>query len=176
MFERLGQFVSRQWLPLLVGWILALVVLWVIAPPLKTVIEDGDFKFLPKDLPSVQAEKLFKNAFENDLLKSSIVIVAHRDSSEGLTEEDKAYIDEKLVPRLAKVVGLPESGKPADTGNEADAAKTAKTDLKKKPADAAGNARVDAKSAVTPAEPKPVDSSAWDSIVADIRTFSDKDV
>ena len=101
MFERLGQFVSRQWLPLLVGWILALVVLWVIAPPLKTVIEDGDFKFLPKDLPSVQAEKLFKNAFENDLLKSSIVIVAHRDNaSDGLTDEDKTYIDEKLVPRL----------------------------------------------------------------------------
>ena len=112
MFERLGQFVSRQWLPLLVGWILALVVLWVIAPPLKTVIEDGDFKFLPKDLPSVQAEKLFKNAFENDLLKSSIVIVAHRDNaSDGLTDEDKTYIDEKLVPRLAQLAGLPESGK-----------------------------------------------------------------
>ncbi len=132
MFERLGQFVSRQWLPLLVGWILALVVLWVIAPPLKTVIEDGDFKFLPQDMPSVQAEKLFKTAFENDLLKSSIVIVAHRDNApDGLTDEDKAYIDEKLVPRLAQLAGLPESGKRSDVTDEAPAnAAKAKTDAK----------------------------------------------
>ncbi|HEV3298741.1 MAG TPA: MMPL family transporter [Planctomycetaceae bacterium] len=158
MFERLGQFVSRQWLPLLVGWILALVVLWVIAPPLKTVIEDGDFKFLPKDLPSVQAEKLFKNAFENDLLKSSIVIVAHRDNaSDGLTDEDKTYIDEKLVPRLAQLAGLPESGKSADA-----------------PADAA-KAKADAKAAA-PAEARhAANSGSNEPIVADIRTFSDKD-
>jgi len=159
MFERLGQFVSRQWLPLLVGWILALVVLWVIAPPLKTVIEDGDFKFLPKDLPSVQAEKLFKNAFENDLLKSSIVIVAHRDNaSDGLTDEDKTYIDEKLVPRLAQLAGLPESGKSADA-----------------PADAA-KAKADAKAAAPAEASHAANSGSEESIVADIRTFSDKDL
>jgi RND superfamily putative drug exporter len=155
MFERLGQFVSRQWLPLLVGWILALVVLWVIAPPLKSVIEDGDFKFLPKDMPSVQAEKLFRNAFENDLLKSSIVIVAHRDNApDGLTDEDKAYIDEKLVPRLAQLAGLPESAKSAD--GPADAAK----------AKAAGPVEASHSAG----------SGSEESIVADIRTFSDKDL
>jgi putative drug exporter of the RND superfamily len=135
MFDSLGQFVSRQWRPLLVGWILALAVLWIVAPPLKTVIQDGDFQFLPKDLPSVQAEKLFKNAFENDLLKSSIVVVAHRENSpDGLSDDDKTFIDEKLVPRLAQLAGMPDSHKSA---NEAD-----------------NN----------------------DSIVANIRTFSDKDI
>jgi putative drug exporter of the RND superfamily len=164
MFERLGQFVSRQWLPLLVGWILALVVLWVIAPPLKTVIEDGDFKFLPQDMPSVQAEKLFKTAFENDLLKSSIVIVAHRDNApDGLTDEDKAYIDEKLVPRLAQLAGLPESGKRGDVTDEA-------------PANAA-KPKTDAKGARAAAEAShSADSGGEESIVADIRTFSDKDL
>ncbi len=111
MFERLGHFVSRHWRPLLVGWILALVVLWVVAPSLKSVIRDGDFSFLPKDLPSVQAEQLFKKAFANDLLKSSIVIVAHRETGDGLTDDDKTYIDEKLVPRLSQLAGLSESGK-----------------------------------------------------------------
>jgi RND superfamily putative drug exporter len=161
MFERLGQFVSRQWLPLLVGWILALVVLWVIAPPLKSVIEDGDFKFLPPDMPSVQAEKLFKNAFDNDLLKSSIVIVAHRDNApDGLTDEDKAYLDEKLVPRLSQLAGLSESGKRGDMADDAAKAK----------ADAKAGARAAAEASHS------ADSGSEESIVADIRTFSDKDV
>jgi putative drug exporter of the RND superfamily len=131
-FDSLGRFVSRHWRPLLVGWILALAGLWIIAPPLKSVLQDGDFQFLPRELPSVQAEKLFKSAFESDLLKSSIVVVAHRENSaEGLTDDDKSFIDDKLVPKLAQLAGMPDSSK---------------------------NAR---------------DS---DSIVADIRTFSDKDI
>src|ERR1700722_13806556 len=131
-FDSLGRFVSRHWRPLLVGWIVALVALWIIAPPLKTVLQDGDFQFLPKDLPSVQAEKLFKSAFDTDLLKSSIVVVAHRENSpDGLTDDDKTFIDDKLVPKLAQLAGMPDSSK---------------------------NAR---------------DS---DSIVADIRTYSDKDI
>ncbi|HXY35746.1 MAG TPA: MMPL family transporter [Planctomycetaceae bacterium] len=181
MFERLGQFVSRQWVPLLVGWILALVVLWIIAPPLKSVIEDGDFKFLPKDMPSVQAERLFKNAFENDLLKSSIVIVAQRENSpDGLTDEDKSYIEDKLVPRLAQLAGLPESGKPADA-DATGADKVAKTDSEKKSADSAGDGATDK------ANPKASDTNSSQSshfaditnsegIVAAIRTFSDRDV
>jgi len=101
-FDWLGRFVSRKWLPLLVGWIVALAVLWKVAPPLNTVLQDGDFQFLPRELPSVQAEKLFKSAFESDLLKSSIVVVAHRENSaEGLSDDDKSFIDDKLVPKLA---------------------------------------------------------------------------
>ena len=131
-FDSLGRFVSRHWRPLLVGWIVALVGLWIIAPPLKTVLQDGDFQFLPRELPSVQAEKLFKSAFESDLLKSSIVVVAHRENSpEGLTDDDKSFIDDKLVPKLAQLAGMPDSSKNAGDS---------------------------------------------DSIVADIRTFSDKDI
>jgi RND superfamily putative drug exporter len=176
MFERLGQFVSRQWLPLLVGWILALVVLWVIAPPLKSVIEDGDFKFLPKDMPSVQAEKLFRNAFENDLLKSSIVIVVQRENSpDGLTDEDKSYVDEKLVPRLAQLAGLPES-----RNDDAASAKTAKADGEKKSVDAApdpAKTNADSKSAASAGSGSILANTAnSEGIVADIRTFSDKDL
>jgi RND superfamily putative drug exporter len=187
MFERLGHFVSRHWRPLLVGWILALAVLFVVAPPLKSVIRDGDFSFLPKDLPSVQAEQLFRKAFANDLLKSSIVIVAHRETGDGLTGDDKAYIDDTLVPRLAQLAGLSESGKspaksPSNEAAHADSAKAKDTKLADtkssdaKPADAksAGSKTADSN------PPQPKDASAAGvpdaPILADIRTFSDRDM
>jgi RND superfamily putative drug exporter len=183
MFDRLGQFVSRQWRPLLVGWIFALIVLWVIAPPLKTVIQDGDFQFLPKDMPSVQAEKLFKNAFENDLLKSSIVIVAHRDNGpDGLTDEDKTYIDEKLVPRLAKLAGLPDSGKPEEVAEDGKAAKAGGEKKAAEPAADDAKAKSDGRAppkspAANSSEPsRPAEGLSSEGIVADIRTFSDKDL
>jgi RND superfamily putative drug exporter len=188
MFERLGHFVSRHWRPLLVGWILALVVLYVVAPPLKTVIRDGDFSFLPKDLPSVQAEQLFKKAFANDLLKSSIVIVAHRETGDGLTDDDKTYIDEKLVPRLSQLAGLSESGKttgksPSDDAGHADSAK-AKTEAKPadtKPSDAkSGDAKTASSKTADSSSPQPKNGAEGAvpnvPIVADIRTFSDRDM
>jgi RND superfamily putative drug exporter len=180
MFERLGHFVSRQWVPLLAGWILALVVVWFIAPPLKSVIQDGDFQFLPKDLPSVQAEKLFRSAFENDLLKSSIVIVAQRENSaDGLTDDDKAYIQDKLVPRLAQLAGLPESGKP-ESSDDVDG-KSAPVDGSKKlsgSADAASKSKGDPKAPGAPSSEsnRLANPPSWQGIVADVRTFADKDM
>jgi putative drug exporter of the RND superfamily len=196
MFERLGHFVSRQWRPLIVGWILALAVLWVVAPSLKSVIRDGDFSYLPKDLPSVQAEQLFKKAFANDLLKSSIVIVAHRETPEGLSDDDKTYIEEKLVPRLAQLAGLSDSRRNSDDsadkldGAAPAGAKTAKAAGKTQPDDA-GNAqspkpKTDEKSAAAKSAnaktadsnpPQPAGASEADEpIVAGIRTFSDRDM
>jgi putative drug exporter of the RND superfamily len=185
MFDRLGHFVSRQWRPLLVGWILALGVLWYIAPPLKTVLHDGDFSFLPKDLPSVQAEQLFRKAFANDLLKSSIVVVAQRETATGLSDDDKTYIDEKLVPRLREVSGLADSDKSsADAPSESassDSKKT-KTDSKSQPTAgspaSADKTKTEAKTAsTTPADAsRPANAASPDSIVANIRTFSDRDL
>jgi RND superfamily putative drug exporter len=185
MFDRLGHFVSRQWRPLLVGWILALGVLWYIAPPLKTVLHDGDFSFLPKDLPSVQAEQLFRKAFANDLLKSSIVIVGQRETATGLSDEDKTYIDEKLVPRLREVSGLTDSDKgSADAQGESAStnSKKSKTDSKSPPAETSPAPSEKTKTAAKTASTTPADatpaanSGSPDSIVANIRTFSDRDL
>src|ERR1700685_159082 len=108
MFERLGHFVSRNWGVLLAGWILALAALWWGAPKWDSVIYDGEFHYLPDRFPSRQAEALFTKAFSHNLLGSSVVIVAQRNSGDGLLDEDKTYIEETLVPRLRKSLGVPE--------------------------------------------------------------------
>ncbi len=112
MFERLGHFVSRNWAVLLTGWIVALVLLWTVAPKWDSVLYDGEFHYLPERFPSRQAETLSAKAFSNDPLGSNIVIVARRgNGADGLLDEDKAFIDETLVPRLEKALGLaPEKG------------------------------------------------------------------
>ncbi|HEV8001394.1 MAG TPA: hypothetical protein VGP63_16015, partial [Planctomycetaceae bacterium] len=153
MFERLGQFVSRNWSVLLTGWIVALGLLWWVAPKWDSVIYDGEFHYLPERFPSRQGENLFTKAFANNLLGSNIVIVARREhGNDGLLDEDKTYIEETLVPRLQSAIGLsPEK-------NEAESA--------------------DAKKGAAKTAPAPAASSSGpkiEPVVTSIRTFSDKE-
>ena len=156
MFERLGQFVSRNWAVLLTGWIVAFAFLFWIAPKWDSVIYDGEFHYLPERFPSRQAETLSKKAFSNNFGESNVVIVARRENSpEGLLDEDKTFIEETLVPRVEKSLGLaPEK----DASDTADSAKTS-----------AAAAKADAPSSAPDSGAKP------DPIVSRIRTFSDKE-
>lgn len=105
MFKKLGQFVSRFWLLILCGWGLLLTTLYFVTPSFESQLVEGEFAFLPPGSPSLQAEELFANAFPDDLLKSTIVIVARRPSRrpEGLLESDRTYIHETLVPILQSI-------------------------------------------------------------------------
>ena len=118
MFERLGQFVSRNWGVLLAGWIATLALLWFVAPKWESVLYDGEFHYLPERFPTRQAETLSNKAFSNDRAGSNIVIVARREKGDGLLDEDKAYIDETLVPRLKKALNIA-SEKEADAADDA---------------------------------------------------------
>jgi len=105
MYRILGNAVSRSWPIVLVVWTLALIGLVLVAPKWEEIVRDGEFAFLPEDAPSRLAEDLFKEAFPDDLLASSIVIVVRREThpADGLSEEDKQFIDEELKPRLVKI-------------------------------------------------------------------------
>ena len=118
MFERLGHFVSRNWTVLLTGWIVALALLWWVAPKWDTVLYDGEFHYLPERFPTRQAENLSTNAFANESLRQQ-----HRHrrparaSADGLLDEDKTFIDETWSPACKQAIGLsPE--KSADAGDE----------------------------------------------------------
>ncbi|MFK7777724.1 MAG: MMPL family transporter [Gimesia sp.] len=83
------------------------------APEWSTVVQNGEFAFLPEDSPSLQGEELFKLAFPDDLLASSIVIVVRREhGDQGLTPEDLNFIENILKPQLQKI---------ADAGQTQDA-------------------------------------------------------
>lgn len=171
MFERLGHFVSRNWAVLLTGWIVALAILWWVAPKWDTVLYDGEFHFLPERFPSRQAEALFTKAFSKSLLGSNVVIVARREhGADGLLDEDKTFIDETLVPRLEKSLGLASEKGAADAA--AQIAPSAADPAAKKSHGAPD------KGVAKNAAPSPAAASADkpEPIVSEIHTFSDKEL
>lgn len=122
MFQRLGNGVVRYWKLTLVFWIFLAIVAnsvmsgWinrlglfaVNVPGWSDIAEDGEFAFLPKNMPSLKAEDLFRRAFPSERLASNIVIVMQHPSS-GIDDEDRDFITRTLVPRLEAIKNEPDS-------------------------------------------------------------------
>ncbi|MHC4880934.1 MAG: hypothetical protein ACYTGL_31165, partial [Planctomycetota bacterium] len=122
MYQSLGKFVSKYWAIIAAVWVIALIslkvsVLSITAPapgdaiertPLgrglavpftKThawfsVIEEGEFAFLPEEMPSLTGERVYEEAW-GEPFASNIVIVARRERTQ-LTDDDRYFITEKL--------------------------------------------------------------------------------
>lgn len=106
MFEKLGQLVSRFWALVLCSWILLIIALFAVTPSFESMLQEGEFAFLPTDSESLIAEQLFEEAFPDDLLTSTVVIVARRPTrKEGLEQEDRDYLHNTLVP-LLRAIGV----------------------------------------------------------------------
>lgn len=93
MYHRLGNFVSRHWLAVLLAWLMLVVALWLVAPPWDVVARDGDLAFLPADRPSIVGEKLLAEAFPQARASSQIVLVFARDGEE-LQPVDYIFADQ----------------------------------------------------------------------------------
>ncbi|QDT77481.1 Membrane transport protein mmpL8 [Gimesia maris] len=105
MFRVLGNTVVRYWQIILVCWVVAVAGISYVAPEWSSVVMNGEFAFLPADSPSLQGEKLFKRAFPDDLLASSIVIVVRREhGDQGLRPQDLKFIEDTLKPQLEDIV------------------------------------------------------------------------
>jgi RND superfamily putative drug exporter len=129
MFEKLGKSVSRWRVIIFLGWFVLAGGIWAVAPTWDSVIEDGEFAFLPEDVPSRRGEELFKRVFaknrnaekqdggDKDLIGSSIVVVVCRETRKaGLTtnddmqedgrkptDSDYHFIDQILKPEIEKI-------------------------------------------------------------------------
>jgi RND superfamily putative drug exporter len=110
LFENLGSAVERRWRLCLIVWLVAVV--WGLGtarglftewgypiPKFKDLVEDGEFAYLPSNMPSLVGERLMAKAFPDDLLMSSVVVVARRET-QPLVHEDDAFIEDVLRPRL----------------------------------------------------------------------------
>ncbi len=103
-FSVLGRFIRRAWAFLLLAWIVLLLVARVTAPQLEDVAQDKEFAFLPADMPSVRGEKMFDEAFPNNRLASTIVLVLHRDeTTKGQLPRDLKFIEDSLEPGLRAI-------------------------------------------------------------------------
>ena len=128
MFEALGQFVARHRNAIIVAWVAVLAGMVAIAPNWEDVILDGEFEFLPSDAASKIAEAKLRESFPNDLLASSIVVVAHR-ASDRINDEDREFLSEDLAPRLLQILqpytaDADEAENSGDLGNTADNSST----------------------------------------------------
>lgn len=79
MYDRLGSFVSRRWLWVLVGWAGLGLAAHFLAPRWDDVTRDGDFAYLPNWMTSVRGERLQEKAFPEELSRSDAVLVVARD-------------------------------------------------------------------------------------------------
>lgn len=104
MFHAIGQAVARRGGWLIVAWAVLLVTVWRSAPEWSVVAKPGEFDFLPDYTTSRQGQKLLAKAFPNEVLGSSVVLVVQRDAKDSdLTESDKRFVNESLVPRLREL-------------------------------------------------------------------------
>ncbi|MSR57473.1 MAG: MMPL family transporter [Planctomycetaceae bacterium] len=113
MFESLGKFVERRWQVILVCWAVALLAalgvlngwyarIGLPVPTWREVAQDGEFAFLPPEVQSLAGEGLLAEAFPDDLLKSSVVIVVRR-YQQKILPVDEQFIENVLKPRLEKI-------------------------------------------------------------------------
>jgi RND superfamily putative drug exporter len=72
------------------AWILAVILLRLVAPSWSQVAMDGDLEYLPSDTTTVRAAELSARAFPDDRSKSQIVIVVARDEGE-LSAVDRQF-------------------------------------------------------------------------------------
>ncbi|HUY31562.1 MAG TPA: MMPL family transporter [Pirellulales bacterium] len=93
MFHRLGGFVSRHWLLVILAWIVAAAALHAVAPRWDDVTRDGDLAYLPSTMLSVRGEALLARAFPDHRSKSQIVLVCQRENG-PLTSDDLRTIDQ----------------------------------------------------------------------------------
>jgi len=91
MYKRLGEFVSRHWLVIIIAWIgLVPAVCWV-APAWDSVTNDGDLAYLPDRMTTVRGERLMAQAFPHNRSRSQFVLIFERDA--GLTTNDRETIE-----------------------------------------------------------------------------------
>ena len=108
MYRSLGNSVVRFWPVILLSWVIALVALKLSAPNWQDVIEEGEFAFLPDEMPSLAGERQYEEAW-GEPFASNIALVVRRERTK-LNEQDRNFIVDVLKPRLVSIVeriGLP---------------------------------------------------------------------
>ncbi len=73
--------VTRHWGWVIGFWIVLAVGLKLIAPPWESVAKDGDFEFLPSNLPSRVGQRLLDEAFPTQRARSRMVIIVQREDA-----------------------------------------------------------------------------------------------
>src|SRR5262249_37521131 len=99
MFESIANLVTRRGWVILLGWLLAAVTLFAVAPSWYRVSRDDDVRFFPAGSPSVVGQDLLEQGFPSDAASSQVVVIGERRQG-SLTQADFDFLDKALVPLL----------------------------------------------------------------------------
>ncbi len=103
MFARLGDFVTRHWLFVIVVSIAIVAVLRLCAPKWDDITHDGDFAYLPSSMPSVAGERWMSEAFPRHRAQSQIVVVIAREDRR--LDNDDIHVAYDLERRFKNLHG-----------------------------------------------------------------------
>ena len=98
MFLRLGQFISCRWMWVIFAWVAVVAVLRFWSPAWDDITQDGDFAYLPAEMPSVVGEQLLSEGFTENRPKSQIAFYVVRED-QPLDRED-LHVAHDLARRL----------------------------------------------------------------------------
>ncbi len=98
MVLQLGRWIHDARWVVIGAWILAVLLLSMVAPPWSEVAMDGDLEYLPPDTTTVRAAELSAQAFPEDRSKSQIVLVFARD------EEELSAVDRQVALDLGRQI------------------------------------------------------------------------
>ncbi|MFW6168969.1 MAG: MMPL family transporter [Planctomycetota bacterium] len=87
MFFRLAHLVTHRWMLIVAIWLAAVGVVRVTAPRWDNITHDGDFAYLPADMPSVVGERWMSEAFPRQRGRSQVVVAIAREHA-AMTRDD----------------------------------------------------------------------------------------
>jgi RND superfamily putative drug exporter len=92
MFQALGRFAARHPWGICAAWLLAGVVIALVAPSWDNRAQDDDIRFLPERCQGVRGYRMLEQAFPQDVFASRLIFAVERPS--GLQPADFALIDQ----------------------------------------------------------------------------------
>ncbi len=108
MFARLGSFAVRFRWYIIAAWVIAAVLLTLVAPNIDDVAVTDQRAFLSPDVPSLQANELLKKYFPDQVALSSAVLVIDAGSGGDVTTGEAAGFVDGLTTWLT-TAGAPEA-------------------------------------------------------------------
>ena len=110
MYEKLGSFVARRWILVIIAWILAAAALNPMVqrkvfnihftPTCDEVTKVGDLAYPPDRMTSVRGQQLYNEAFPENKSRADLVIVLER--KEGLLPADLALARNEIADYFLK--------------------------------------------------------------------------
>lgn len=103
MLLRLAQLVTHRWMLIVAIWLAAVVIIRWAAPRWENITHDGDFAYLPAEMPSVVGQQWMAEAFPRQRGRSQIAVAVIRHNS-PMTKRD-VYVAYDVARRLKNLLG-----------------------------------------------------------------------